>query len=95
MHSKMKKAVAISYDDTVVAPKVVASGKGSIAENILETAKEHAIPVYEDANLATLLTELEVGEQIPKELYEIVAKILVFVGDVDSLYAKIKSKKQK
>lgn len=93
MENKIKKAVALSYEGDMNAPKVVASGKGLVAENILEEAKMHEVPVYEDAKLATLLTELEIGNQIPKELYEIVAKILVFVGDVDELYGKINKDK--
>ncbi|MHC1750448.1 MAG: EscU/YscU/HrcU family type III secretion system export apparatus switch protein [Cellulosilyticaceae bacterium] len=95
MKEQMKKAVALSYDGNQNAPTVVASGKGLVAENILREAQIHDVPVYEDAKLATLLTELEIGNQIPKELYEIVARILVFVGDVDTLYGKINSKESK
>lgn len=87
---KMKKAVALSYKEDMVAPMIVASGSGKVAENILAEAKKNQVPVYEDKKLATILTELEIGEAIPQELYEIVAKILVFVGDMDELYAKTK-----
>lgn len=87
---KMKKAVALSYKEDMVAPMIVASGSGKVAENILAEAKKNQVPVYEDKKLATILTELEMGEAIPQELYEIVAKILVFVGDMDELYAKTK-----
>lgn len=85
-----KKAVALSYKEEMNAPTIVASGKGKVAENILEKAKEHDIPVYQDKKLATLLTEIEIGQQIPEELYEIVAKIMVFVGDMDDLYERTK-----
>ncbi|MBU3805198.1 MAG: EscU/YscU/HrcU family type III secretion system export apparatus switch protein, partial [Candidatus Cellulosilyticum pullistercoris] len=83
-------AVALSYKEDMVAPTIVASGSGKVAENILTEAKKNQIPVYEDKKLATILTELEIGEAIPQELYEIVAKILLFVGDMDELYAKTK-----
>lgn len=86
----MKKAAAISYTAGMQAPQVVAKGQGEVAENILEEGKQHNIPVYEDKELATLLTQIEVGEQIPPELYDLVAKIMVFVGDVDELYARTK-----
>ncbi len=86
----MKKAAAISYKPGMAAPEITASGKGRIAENIIEEAKNNDIPVYQDKNLANLLTELEIGSQIPPEVYELVAKILVFVGDVDELYARAK-----
>lgn len=90
MKKEIKKAVALSYTEELAAPKIVASGKGEVAENILEEAKKHDISVYKDEKLATLLTELEVGDQIPEELYDIVAKILVFIGDMDELYGKTK-----
>lgn len=88
---EIKKAAALSYTADMQAPKVVASGKGEVADNIIEEAKKHNIPVYKDENLATILTELELGSYIPPELYEIVAKIMIFVGDVDELYAKTKA----
>ncbi|WP_010166943.1 EscU/YscU/HrcU family type III secretion system export apparatus switch protein [Candidatus Epulonipiscium viviparus] len=84
----MKKAVALSYK--AEAPEVTAKGKGKVAENIIATAEKNEIPVYEDKNLANLLTEVEIGSQIPEEVYELVAKILIMVGDIDELYAKIK-----
>lgn len=87
---KMKKAIALSYKEDMLAPTIVASGNGKVAENILAEAKKNQIPVYEDKKLATILTELDIGEAIPEELYEIVAKILLFVGDMDELYAKTK-----
>lgn len=86
----IKKVVALSYKEDMAAPTIVASGSGKVAENILAEAEKNKVPVYEDTKLATILTALEVGETIPEELYEIVAKILVFVGDMDELYAKTK-----
>lgn len=89
-NKEIKKAVALSYKEDMVAPTVVASGSGIVAEHILEKAKENNVPVYEDAKLATILSALELGDAIPPELYEMVARILIFVGDMDDLYAKTK-----
>lgn len=87
---KVKRAVALSYTEEMTAPTVVASGTGLVAENILKEAQKHDVPVYEDEKMATILTQLQVGEEIPEELYELVAKIMVFVGDMDKIYAKTK-----
>ena len=82
---KIKKAVAVKYDLGDTAPKVVAKGKGLIAEKILEAAESADVEVYEDANLAAALLNVDIGEHIPPELYEVVAQILIFVGDLDRL----------
>lgn len=81
----IKVATALKYnineDD---APKLVGKGKGIIAENIIEKAKENKIPIYEDEKLAKQLEYLELGQEIPSELYEAVAEILVFISKIDS-----------
>ncbi len=88
---KVKTAVALSYDPNEDgAPKVIASGKGALADKIIEQAKEHKIPVHEDDKLADTLSRLEIGEMIPPELYEVVAEILVFVDAMDKIKAKDK-----
>ena len=92
MKKSVNKAVALSYQEGMKAPEVVAVGKGYVAEHILEEGKKHHIPVYKDDKLATLLTELEVGEQIPEALYDAVAQVLVFVSEIDEIYAKLNSK---
>lgn len=74
-----KKAVALSYDeDNKAAPVIVASGMGYMAEKIVETANEHGVPVYEDNSLATVLTQLELGAEIPQELYQAIVEIYVY-----------------
>lgn len=84
---KIKEAAALRYSpDKNEAPEIIAVGKGEIAEKIIEKAKENDVPIYEDAGLAHTLSFMELGAEIPKELYEIVAKILVFVSDIDSKY---------
>ncbi|ONI46751.1 flagellar biosynthesis protein FlhB [Candidatus Epulonipiscioides saccharophilum] len=86
----MKKAVALSYTGDSDAPEITAKGSGLVAQNIIAMAQTHDVPVYEDKKLVNLLTEVEIGKQIPIEVYDLVAKILVLVGDIDELYAKIK-----
>ncbi|KMJ58623.1 hypothetical protein AB685_12155 [Bacillus sp. LL01] len=77
---KRKKAVALKYDQAkTVAPIVKAKGAGIIAENIMEEAKKHNIPVQEDGALLEILMELELNETIPEELYEVVAEVLAYV----------------
>lgn len=86
---KPKQAIALAYDPNEDgAPRVVASGKGQIAEKIIEGAKENDIPIHEDSKLADTLSKLEIGEMIPPELYEVVAEILVFVDAMDKIRAK-------
>jgi flagellar biosynthesis protein len=82
---KIKKAVAIKYDLEDIAPKVVAKGKGYVAEKIIEKAKQENIPVYKDQNVAEKLFNLELQEYIPEDLYEVVAQILVFIGYLDKI----------
>jgi len=65
------------------APRVTAAGRGDLARTIRETAESHGIPVYEDAKLAETLYKLAVNTEIPPELYEVVAQILVFVTRID------------
>lgn len=74
-----KKAVALSYNEEKNrAPVVVASGMGYMAEKIVELAAENGVPVYEDESLATILTQLELGSEIPPELYQAVVDIYIF-----------------
>lgn len=83
-------AVALEYNPSEDAPKVVASGKGALAQRILEKGKEANVPVHKDDKLANTLSRLEIGEMIPPELYEVVAEILVFVDAMDKIQAKMK-----
>lgn len=87
-----KTAVAIAYEPGEAAPKILASGKGEVAERIIETAKENHVPFYQDHKLAETLSKLEIGDAIPPELYDVVAEILVFVDDMDRLKAKLAGK---
>lgn len=84
-----KTAVAITYDINDAAPKILATGKGALADKIIEKAKEADVPLYKDNKLANTLSKLQIGDMIPPELYEVVAEILVFVDDMDKLKAKM------
>mgnify|MGYP001057124601 FL=1 len=86
---KIKQAIALSYDPDDNAPRVIASGKGVIAERIIEKAQEAAVPVHRDDKLADTLSRLDIGDMIPPELYEVVAEILVFVDAMDKIKAKM------
>jgi flagellar biosynthesis protein len=78
--SKINKAVALKYEPGErTAPVLVAKGKGHIADLILEKAKENGIPVQEDSSLVEVLSKLDVDQEIPPELYTLVAEILSFV----------------
>jgi flagellar biosynthesis protein len=75
---KTQLAVALHYDRTG-APRVVAKGKGTLGEKIIEVAKANNIPIEENEVLAGALSNVELGEEIPAELYKAVAEVLVFV----------------
>jgi len=75
-----KKAVALRYDpEKDNAPVVLAKGYGELAERIIKIAKERNIPIVEDKDLISALIRVEVFEEIPPELYQAVAKVLVFI----------------
>lgn len=79
-----KSAVALRYTPgEAEAPRVVAKGKGFTADKILEQAKEHGVPVQQDSSLVQVLSNLELNEQIPVELYQVVAEVLAFVYQAD------------
>ena len=84
-----KQAIALQYDPDDIAPRVLATGQGIVAEKILETAKDNDVPIHKDEQLAKTLSKLEVGDAIPPELYEVVAEILVFVDAMDKIKGKM------
>ena len=90
-----KQAVALEYDPDDQAPKVIAMGRGALAERIIEQAKQSDIPVHRDDKLADTLSKLQIGDMIPPELYEVVAEILVFVDSMDKIKAKIATHQKK
>lgn len=81
---KVKKAAALSYNIREdMAPKVVAKGKGYVAEAIIDKAEAAQIPVYQDEKLADQLNQLSVGADIPEHLYDVVAQVLIFIAKID------------
>ena len=75
-----RQAVAISYDPNQSdAPVVTAVGHGLVAEEIIRRAREAGVPVTEDARLASVLSQIDVGQMIPPELYVVVAEVLAYV----------------
>ncbi len=87
--SERKAAVALRYDiDRDKAPLVIASGRGAVADEILRIAEDNRIPLYEDPELAKLLSKLELDTEIPPELYTLVAEVLFFVYKLDRMAEK-------
>ncbi len=70
-------AVALKYDGKR-APTVAASGLDQVAEEIIRIAREHDVPLYENAELAGILARLDLDEEIPETLYRVIAEILAF-----------------
>jgi len=79
-----RRAVALRYDPELEgAPRVVATGRGCVAEAILAAARESGVPVREHDTLAGLLVSCELGDEIPEELYEVVAEVLAWLSRID------------
>jgi len=77
---KSPKAAALKYNgEKDKAPRVIAKGRGDIAEKIIDIAKEHDVPLYEDKNLIQILEALDLETEIPPELYRAVAEVLAFI----------------
>ena len=82
---KRKKAVALQYRLDYPAPKVVATGGGHMAQKIIDAAKDAGVKLHHNPALAEELAKVDLGMEIPPQLYEIVAQILVFIDDLDRL----------
>lgn len=78
-----RRAVALQYGSGQSAPVIVASGMGNMAEKIVEVATDSGVPVYEDNSLATVLSQMELGREIPEELYEAIVEIYVYFLNFD------------
>lgn len=74
-----REAVALAYGQTDAAPRVVARGKGLIAEQIIAKAREHGVYVHESPELVALLTQVDIDEHIPPQLYLAVAELLAWL----------------
>jgi flagellar biosynthesis protein len=83
--TKQKHAVALSFDGKS-APKVTASGKDHLAEEIIALAKDAGVHIHQDENLSNFLQLLELGEEVPKELYLLIAELIAFVYMLDGKF---------
>ena len=82
-------AAALQYDsDKDHAPRVIASGQRKVAEQIIAEAKKHNIAIYEDTALTNALSTVNLGEEIPPELYQVVAQVLAYVYRVTNKVQK-------
>ncbi|MDX8046922.1 EscU/YscU/HrcU family type III secretion system export apparatus switch protein [Gracilibacillus sp. S3-1-1] len=79
-----KRAAALRFDpESEVAPRLTASGKGYVAEEIIERAKENNVPIQSDPSLVQMLSEININEQIPEELYQVVAEVFAYIYQID------------
>ncbi|MHB8841996.1 MAG: EscU/YscU/HrcU family type III secretion system export apparatus switch protein, partial [Candidatus Aquicultor sp.] len=86
---KPRKAVALGYEPAHDgAPKVLAKGSGYVAERIEQLAKESGVDLYEDAALVEALSAVDIGREIPEELYSVVAEVLAFIYALDGRLSK-------
>ena len=89
------KAAALKYDvGNDFAPVVVASGYGSVAEKIIDIAEQQGIPVFRDDSISSMLCMLDVGKNIPPELYEIIAKIYCSILSSAAKYKGLETEKK-
>jgi flagellar biosynthesis protein len=86
---KSKQAIALRYQtEQDRAPKVIAKGAGFVAEKILESARQNAIPVYQNKTLTGILMAVELDREIPPELYQVVAEVLAYIYRIDQNVGK-------
>ena len=89
-----KSAVSLQYKKGEnSAPKVTAKGQGWVAEKIIKMAQENKIPIREDKDLLQLLSELDVGQEVPESLYKVVAELLAWVYQLNQNYLSSKQVK--
>ena len=81
----MKKAASLQYEQNKEnAPKLTAKGNGAIAYNIIDIAKQHNIPIKKDEDLLSMLSTIEINEEIPTQLYKAVAEIFSFIYEISN-----------
>ncbi|MGV8984645.1 EscU/YscU/HrcU family type III secretion system export apparatus switch protein [Clostridium sp.] len=85
---KVKKAAAIKYEQGYDVPIVTAAGMGYIADNIMKKAQESKVAIVKNEELANLLLNIDIGSEIPFELYDAIAKVIAYVMDIDALMKK-------
>lgn len=86
-NTKPLMATALQYDpENSGAPKVVASGQRKVAEKIIAEARKHNISIYEDPALTAALSSVNLGDEIPAELYQVVAEVMAYIYRVTDTY---------
>ncbi|EGF30311.1 Flagellar biosynthesis protein FlhB [Oxalobacteraceae bacterium IMCC9480] len=85
--SPLKNAVALAYQSGDAAPKIVAKGRGLIATQIIERAKEHGVFVHESKELVALLMQVDLDGQIPPALYRAIAELLAWLYHIEAAKA--------
>jgi flagellar biosynthesis protein len=80
----LQSAVALAYQTGAAAPKVVAKGRGLVAEQIIAVAREHDVFVHESKELVSLLMEIDLDRQIPPTLYRTIAELLAWLYHIES-----------
>lgn len=85
----IKKAIALDYDiDVNQAPKVIAKGKGELANNIIKIAQDNDVPIKKDEDLVELLSAIDIDKEIPESMYKAVSEIFSFIYDLTTLERK-------
>ena len=86
MTKNRKSASVLKYEENQdISPRLVAKGKGTIADQILKEAEKNKIPIRKDPSLSELLSQLEINQTIPEELYQAVAEVFAFIYQVDRI----------
>ena len=80
---QVREAIALAYSQTDAAPRVVAKGRGLIAEQIIAKARENGVYVHESAEMVALLTQVDIDQHIPAELYLAVAELLAWLYNLE------------
>lgn len=93
--NQQRKAVAVQYSPGMGAPAVVAKGVGTIADKIIEKGAAADVKLYRDEALVEELSRIDLGNNIPPELYEVVAQVLIFVSDLDKMQGYRKTYERK
>ena len=83
-NNPLKSAVALTYSQTDAAPRVVAKGRGAIAEQIILRAREHGVYVHESPELVSLLMQIDLDQRIPPQLYIAVSELLAWIYRLES-----------
>jgi flagellar biosynthesis protein len=82
-NESVREAIALAYRQTDAAPRVVAKGKGLVAEEIIARAREHGVFVHESPELVALLTQVDIDQHIPPQLYQAIAELLAWLYRIE------------